>query len=405
MTESSTETATGRRHAVIGLAMLLTLALLSAVAPLAIDLYLSTFPVIMADLSTTATGVQLSLTAFLFGAGLGQLIFGPWSDRVGRLGPLLTGLVLYAGASILAVAAPSIQILVAARLLQGIGGAAGMVLARAIILDLEQGPAAARALSLMMAIGGIAPVIAPLTGSLLADTLGWRGLLTIVASLGLIALVTTLLFVRESLPRPERERLAQQRRPGSWRALISRGYLGNVTAFAFGMAIMMSYISASPFLYQDLIGLDVVSYGIAFAANAIGMVITTIISARLTPRVSVRTLARTGLLISLAAVLAILVISISAAPPSWLILPLFLAIAPLGLVFGNTTALALEAVPHFSTGTASAFLGLLQYLLSGIVAALVGIGGEGTTLPLALTMLGAAVISLIGLASAGRKTE
>lgn len=405
MTESSTETATGRRHAVIGLAMLLTLALLSAVAPLAIDLYLSTFPVIMADLSTTATGVQLSLTAFLFGAGLGQLIFGPWSDRVGRRGPLLTGLVLYAGASILAVAAPSIQILVAARLLQGIGGAAGMVLARAIILDLEQGPAAARALSLMMAIGGIAPVIAPLTGSLLADTLGWRGLLTIVASLGLIALVTTLLFVRESLPRPERERLAQQRRPGSWRALISRGYLGNVTAFAFGMAIMMSYISASPFLYQDLIGLDVVSYGIAFAANAIGMVITTIISARLTPRVSVRTLARTGLLISLAAVLAILVISISAAPPSWLILPLFLAIAPLGLVFGNTTALALEAVPHFSTGTASAFLGLLQYLLSGIVAALVGIGGEGTTLPLALTMLGAAVISLIGLASAGRKTE
>lgn len=405
MTESSTETATGRRHAVIGLAMLLTLALLSAVAPLAIDLYLSTFPVIMADLSTTATGVQLSLTAFLFGAGLGQLIFGPWSDRVGRRGPLLTGLVLYAGASILAVAAPSIQILVAARLLQGIGGAAGMVLARAIILDLEQGPAAARALSLMMAIGGIAPVIAPLTGSLLADTLGWRGLLTIVASLGLIALVTTLLFVRESLPRPERERLAQQRRPGSWRALISRGYLGNVTAFAFGMAIMMSYISASPFLYQDLIGLDVVSYGIAFAANATGMVITTIISARLTPRVSVRTLARTGLLISLAAVLAILVISISAAPPSWLILPLFLAIAPLGLVFGNTTALALEAVPHFSTGTASAFLGLLQYLLSGIVAALVGIGGEGTTLPLALTMLGAAVISLIGLASAGRKTE
>ena len=387
----------------IGAATLFALALLAAVAPFGIDLYLSAFPAMTSELSTSATGVQLSLTAFLLGAGVGQVLFGPWSDRAGRMIPLLTGLALFIAASAVAVTAGSIELLVVARLAQGLGGAAGMVIGRAMILDRESGPAAARALNLMMMIGGVAPVVAPLTGSLLADTIGWRGLLSIVGALGLVALAATVLFVRESRPKAVRA-AARTGARGSWSGLLRRGYVGHVLTFGFGMAIMMAYISASPFVYQDMIGLSAPQYGLAFAVNAIGLVGATAISSRLTKRYSIRTLTAAGLMISLLAVLAILVLTLAGASAVWLMVPLFLAIAPLGLVFGNATALALSAVPPAATGAASAFLGLLQFVLAGVVAALVGVGGEGTTLPLALTMLGAAVVALVGLAL-GRSRE
>jgi DHA1 family bicyclomycin/chloramphenicol resistance-like MFS transporter len=384
------------RNGGIGTATLVALAMLAAVAPFGIDLYLSAFPAMTSDLSTSATGVQLSLTAFLVGAGVGQVVFGPWSDRAGRMVPLLTGLGVFIAASAVAVAAGSIEVLVLARLAQGLGGAAGMVIGRAMILDRESGPAAARALNLMMMIGGVAPVVAPLAGSLLADSIGWRGLLSIVGALGVASLVATLAFVRESRPKAVRDAARTDAR-GSWSGLLRRGYVGHVIAFGFGMAIMMAYISASPFVYQDLIGLGTEQYGFAFAVNAIGIVAATAVSARLTKRYSIRTLTAAGLTISLAAVLVILVLTLTGVAAVWLMAPLFFAIAPLGLVFGNATALALSAVPPAATGAASAFLGLLQFVLAGVVAALVGLGGEGTTLPLALTMLGAAVVALLGL--------
>ncbi|GGF48691.1 Bcr/CflA family drug resistance efflux transporter [Microbacterium sorbitolivorans] len=394
-TEPVRTTTTPSQGGGIGTATLIALALLAAVAPFGTDLYLSAFPAMTSDLATSATGVQLSLTAFLVGAGVGQVLFGPWSDRIGRMTPLLTGLVVFIAASVVAVAAGSIEVLVIARLAQGLGGAAGMVIGRAMILDRESGPAAARALNLMMMIGGVAPVIAPLTGSLLADAIGWRGLLAIVGALGVLSLAATLAFVRES--RPKAVRVAGT--GGSWSGLLSRGYVGPVVAFGFSMAVMMAYISASPFVYQDMIGLSTPMYGLAFAVNAIGLIVATAISSRLTRRFSIRALTAAGLVISLAAVVVILVLTLTGAPAAWLMLPLFLAIAPLGLVFGNATALALSAVPPAATGAASAFLGLLQFVLAGIVAALVG---DGSTLPLALTMLASAIIALLGLAL-GRK--
>lgn len=389
----------------IGGPFLITLALLAAVAPFGTDLYLSAFPQMTVDLSTTATGVQLSLTAFLVGAGLGQVIFGPWSDRAGRMLPLLVGLGVFLAASIVAMFAGSIELLVVSRLAQGLGGAAGMVVGRAMILDRERGAAAARALNVMMLIGGVAPVVAPLAGSLLAESIGWRGLLGIIAGLGLLSLAATLLFVRETLPRREREKLATTGSGAAWKALGTPAYVGNVVAFAFAMAVMMAYISASPFVYQSMIGFGAVEYGIAFAINAVGIVLVTGLSARLAGRVPTRTLTLIGLLVSLGATAVILGFTVFAAPASWLVVPMFFAIAPLGLVFGNATALALSAVPHEATGTASALLGLLQFVLAGVVAGVVGIAGEDTTFPLAVTMLGAAIIAITGLLIGGRKAD
>lgn len=401
-----TDTGTGRQAAgtpvqaagkAIGAGLLSTLALLMGLASFGIDLYLPAFPVMTTELSTTATGVQLSLTAFLIGAGAGQLVFGPWSDRAGRVVPLVFGAVLFVAASVTATLAGSIELLVAARLVQGLGGAAGMVIGRAIILDRARGTEAARALSIMMLIGGIAPIVAPVAGGALVGPVGWRGLLGIVTGLGVIALACVLVFVRESLPREIRRARAGTARRGGWRGLISRAYLGNTAAYAFGMAIMMAYISASPFVYQDMIGLSAAAYGIAFAINAVGLMIATTVAARLAGPVSLRGLTLTGLTISLAAVVAIVILTLTDAPAGWLMVPLFVAIAPLGLVFGNATALAMSAVPPAATGAGSALLGAVQFALAGLVAALVGIAGEHTAIPLGVTMLAAAIIALLGL--------
>ena len=179
-------------------ALLVTLALLSAVAPFATDLYLAAFPTMVSDLHTTATAVQLTLTAFLLGLALGQLIFGPLSDRYGRVRPLVVGAGVCVAASAATVFAPSIDVLIGARLFQGIAGAAGMVIGRAIIADLASGKAAARAFSLMMIVGGVAPVVAPLAGGFLVAPIGWRGALAVILALSTLMLLAVLLVVRET---------------------------------------------------------------------------------------------------------------------------------------------------------------------------------------------------------------
>ena len=159
----------------IPLGLLATLALLSAVAPFSTDLYLPGFPQMVADLRTSPTNVQLTLTACLLGLAIGPLVFGPLSDRIGRVRPLLAGAAICVLASLAAALAPTIEVLIAARFVQGFTGAAGMVIGRAIVSDLATGRAAARAFSLLMLVGGLAPVAAPLAGGFIVGPLGWRG--------------------------------------------------------------------------------------------------------------------------------------------------------------------------------------------------------------------------------------
>lgn len=378
-------------------AALVTLGLLAAVAPFATDLYLPAFPTMTHELHTSTTGVQFSLTAFLVGAGLGQLVFGPWSDRAGRYRPLLVGLGVYLVASVVAALAPTIGVLVVARLAQGMAGAAGMVIGRAMVLDRATGTAAAKAMNLMMLIGGVAPVVAPLAGSLLSDVIGWRGLLAIVAALGAISLAATLAFLRESLPRERRDAMRAAATGGGLRGILQRRYIGFTVAFTFGMAIMMAYISASPFVYQQMIGLTTIEYGIAFAVNALGLAVFSAASSRLGQRFELRNLTLIGLIVSALASATVLGLSLADVAPVALMVPMFLAVASLGLVFGNATVLALAEVPRHSVGSASAVLGAVQFALAGIVAAIVGLGGEETSVPLGVTMVVVAVIAILGL--------
>ncbi|CAN5622223.1 multidrug effflux MFS transporter [soil metagenome] len=379
----------------IGAGLLLVLALLSAVAPFATDLYLPAFPRMTNDLHSTATAVQLTLTAFLTGIMFGQLAFGTLSDRFGRLRPLVTGAALCVAASAVAATAPSIEILTAARFAQGFTGAAGMVIGRAIISDLASGKAAARAFSLMMIVGGIAPVVAPFAGSLLVDPIGWRGILWAVFGLVLTMLVATVLVIRESHT-TERRAEAKREQDGAatgFRALRSRVFIGNACTFAFGFAVMMAYISASPFVYQVMIGLNPVEYGIAFGINALGLAAVSALSAKLTGSVPVARLLGIGITLVFSATVILLILVLIGAPAWTLPIPIFVAVASLGLVLGNATALTLGAVPQ-SAGTGSAALGAMQFGLAALVSPLVSLGGETTALPLAIVMVVVAAIAL-----------
>jgi DHA1 family bicyclomycin/chloramphenicol resistance-like MFS transporter len=379
----------------IGAGLLLVLALLSAVAPFATDLYLPAFPRMTAELGATATAVQLTLTAFLTGIMFGQLAFGTLSDRFGRLRPLVVGAVLCVAASALAATAPTIEILTAARFAQGFTGAAGLVIGRAIISDLASGKAAARAFSLMMIVGGIAPVVAPFAGSLLVDPIGWRGILWAVFGLVLTMLVATVLVIRESHT-SERRAVARNETSGAatgFRSLRSWVFIGNAGTFAFGFAVMMAYISASPFVYQVMIGLSPLQYGIAFGVNALGLAAVSALSAKLAGTTPVRTLLGIGISVVFAATVVLLCLVLLGAPVWSLPIPIFVAVASLGLVLGNATALTLGAVPQ-AAGTGSAVLGAMQFGLAALVSPLVSLGGETTALPLAIVMVTVAAIAL-----------
>jgi DHA1 family bicyclomycin/chloramphenicol resistance-like MFS transporter len=390
------------RPAITG-ALLLVLALLSAVAPFATDLYLSAFPLMTTDLGTSATAVQLTLTAFLVGIALGQLVFGPLSDRFGRMAPLVVGSVLCLAASAATALAPTVEILVGARFAQGITGAAGMVIGRAIISDLAVGAAAARAFSLMMLVGGVAPVVAPVLGSVLVGPLGWRGVLWVVFGIVAVMVVGVIAVVRETHTAERRASARTERAsspstsPSTLRSLASRGYLGNTLAFAFAFATMMAYISASPFVYQVMMGFSQVHYGIAFGANALGLAAMSAVSARLAASRSIRGLAATGLALCAAATVAIGVIALIGAPSWAMAVPLWVAVSSLGLVFGNATALALGSVTR-AAGSASAVLGALQFGLGALVSPLVGLGGEHTAVPLATVMMASIAVACLAFA-------
>ncbi|WP_082305327.1 multidrug effflux MFS transporter [Leucobacter japonicus] len=376
--------------------LLLILALLSAVAPFATDLYLPSFLAIGHEFEATPTGVQLTLTAFLLGIAAGQLVFGPLSDRFGRRPLLLIGAAVLVASSLGAVYAPSLGMLIGARLLQGMSGAAGMVLSRAIISDLARGAAVARAMSLMMIVTGVAPVIAPLVGGLFADALGWRGVLAIVLGIAAIMLVAAIFGVRESLTPARRAELAQAKLAlGSpLRDLLSRQYLGYTVAFASAFTAMMAYISASPFLYQSLIGVSELQYGLLFGLNALGLMGASAISARWVGRIPPRRLISFGLSGVVVGSVAVVCCAIAPITPWSIAAAVFVVVASLGFVLGNSTALALGAVPR-AAGSASALLGALQFGLAALASPLVSIAGERTAVPLGIVMTCAAAIAVI----------
>ncbi|MCO5969876.1 multidrug effflux MFS transporter [Actinoallomurus soli] len=369
------------------LRLALILGALSAIGPLSIDMYLPALPKLTHDLSAGASLVQLTLTACLVGLAVGQVVAGPLSDTWGRRRPLLAGVTLYALASLLCAVAPNVPTLIALRLVQGAAGAAAIVIARAVVRDLYDGPEAARFFSLLMLVNGVAPVAAPVVGGQLLRATSWRGVFVLITVIGALMVAATWAGLRETLPPGARHTGGPGSTLRTFAGLFAdRVFVGYALSGGLAFAAMFAYISGSPFVVQDIYGLSPQDFSLIFAVNALGIVAAGQVSGRLAGRVPLRTLLAAGLCMSLAGGVALAVaIGTGLGLPG--VLPaLFLVVAAVGLIMPSSTALALTGRPPAVAGSASALLGLGQFVIGGAAAPLVGVAGSHTAVPMGVVI-------------------
>ncbi|TCC06025.1 multidrug effflux MFS transporter [Kribbella soli] len=379
------------RDASLTATVLATVVLITAIAPLATDMYVPAFPLVARDLGTGATEVQLTLTTFFVGMALGQLLGGPFSDRVGRRRPLLISLVVLTAASVLCAFSPTIGVLMVARLLQGFSGGWAMVIARSIVVDLTSGARLVRAMNMVAGVAGIAPIVGPLLGAAVLHFTHWRVSFWVVATLAALMVAAVAFGVPETLRRGNHPvRLAG-------RVLRHRGFLGYLLVFAFSMGTIFAYVATSAFALQSMNGLSPVAYSVDFAFNAVGLTIATLLAARLADRVPTRKIVLLGLVVTGLAGALLLVGAL------WFGMPLvvalvgfFVLMSAQGFVGPNAGALASAQIPEHP-GTGSALLGFLQWCTAGVVAPLAGLGGASTAVPMAAIVVALTLASLIAL--------
>jgi DHA1 family bicyclomycin/chloramphenicol resistance-like MFS transporter len=381
--------------------LVLVLGALSAIGPLTIDTYLPALPELSRQLGATDAQAQATITGLLIGLGLGQLIIGPLSDSIGRRKPLLAGLVLHAGMSVLCALAPSIGLLTVTRTLQGLAGAAVAVVAMAVVRDLFSGIRAAQLLSRLVLVLGVAPILAPSLGSALLSLTSWRGIFVVLAAIALGLLALAFVALPETLP-------VERRRPvsitGSLRAYgtLFRDRLFVVMVLVAGLmfATLFAYISGAPFVLQDLYGMTPQQFGLAFSANAVGMIAMTQINPWLVKRYSPVSVLSFGVLLAFAGAVTLLVLMVLGVG-GWFafMAPLFFVISAAGLSFPNAPAIALNRHGE-SAGTAAALLGASQFMIGGMVAPLVGVFANGTPVPMAVIMVGTTGLAAVLLLTA-----
>nr|WP_269728748.1 multidrug effflux MFS transporter [Saccharomonospora glauca] len=366
---------------------------LTAFGPLSIDMYLPALPVMARELHSTDTQLQLTLAVFLVGLGVGQLVAGPLSDAFGRRKPMLAGVVVFAVASAVAALSPSVPALIAARAVQALGAATGMVIARAAVRDLYSGVAMARFFSTLMLVTGVAPVLAPLIGGQLLRWTSWRGIFVSLTVFGVVLLVVAALALPETLPRHNRRSAHPGRIARTYAALLrDRVFTGYALTVGLAFSAMFAYISGSSFVLQHTYGLSPPEYGLVFAVNGVGLVLVGQVNGRLVGRFTPRTLLWTGLTSALTGGLGVVVAAVEA-PLPLLLTPLFVTVSSVGMVGPNATTLALADHPH-TAGSASALLGLVQFLVGGGTSPVVGLFG-GSALAMATVMATAAAAALL----------
>ena len=367
---------------------------LTAMGPLAIDMYLPALPTIARELQTQYSSVQVSLAVYFVGIACGQAFYGPLSDRWGRKPALYFGLVLFSASSIGCALARDVSALIALRFLQALGGCAPLVVPRAVVRDYFNQRESVRMLSMLMLVMGLAPILAPLIGGQLLVNFGWRSVFWVLAAYGVFWLAIVTLFLPESIPAARRRRQRAADVVATYAALLrDRGYIAYVVTGGLIFAGLLAYISGSPFVFIELFEVPPEKYGLFFGTNAIGIIAASQLNRWLAGRFDPRDIVRAVLPVSVAAGLVLLFDAATGFGGfPGILLPLFVYIASHGFVMPNTTALAMA--PHGSVaGSASALLGTLQFVLGASAGALVGALGNGTAVPLAAVIAGCALLA------------
>ena len=375
---------------------------LSAFAPLSIDMYLPALPRMAEDLHSPAPTLQLTLTAFIIGMALGQLVAGPLSDSLGRRRPLMAGLAVYIVASILCAVSPSAELLIAGRSVQALGAAAGMVIARACVRDLFSGTAMTKFFSMLMLVSGLAPILAPVVGGQVLRLTSWRGVFVVLTIFGAALLLAAALAMPETLS-PELRRPARivATLRGYAGLLRDRSFVGYALSGGLMFAGLFAYISASSFVLQDVYALSPQQFSLVFGANGMGIVLTGQVNGRIVGRFRERTLLTVGLCASAVGGTGVLIAALAGLPLPALLAPLLVMVSSIGLVMPNASSLALAEHPH-NAGSASALLGVMQFVVGGLATPLVSIGGEASAVPMGVVMAGFGIVALLVFATLTR---
>lgn len=369
--------------------LLVILGALSAIGPLSIDMYLPALPSITSEMLSAPAQVQLTLTACLIGVSVGQVIAGPVSDVRGRRVPLMVGVAGFMVASLLCAFAPSVPMLIAFRLLQGMLGGAALVIVRAVVRDLYDGAAIARIFATLMLVSGLAPILAPIAGAQLLAFTSWRGVFVALSVAGLVLLLAMLAGVRETLPPSEREGGGLKHTVSTfWQLLRNRRFMGYALTGGLAFAAMFGYISGSPFVLQGVYGATPQQYSLIFGLNALALTATAQLGGRLSGRVPPVLLVRIGLATGLVGAVLLLTAALAGLGLWGIVSGLFVIMLGQGLTLPGTGALALGSQPAQVAGSASALTGVMQFALGAAAAPLVGLAGSGTAVPMACVMLG-----------------
>ncbi|WP_442602845.1 multidrug effflux MFS transporter [Paenibacillus sp. KN14-4R] len=373
----------------------LVLGALSAFAPLSIDMYLPSLPTLSSDLHTTTSLAQLSLTACLLGLALGQLVVGPLSDKFGRRKPLLISLTIYAISSLLCAFGSSIYLLIGLRFVEGATGAAGIVISRAMVRDMYEGPEMTKFFSLLMLVNGLAPILAPVTGGVLLKYVSWHGVFIVLALIGVIMFLAVLFGLPESLPQSKRSSGGLTGTLHTFgRLLKDRNFMGYALTQGLISAAMFGYISGSPFVLQDIFGVSPQMFSVIFATNGIGIIIASQVAGRLAGKVSETKLLVAGLLIAAVGGVSLFITLLADAGLIAVLIPLFMIVSSVGIVGTASFALAMQSQGG-SAGSASALLGLFPYIFGATAAPLVGLGGNLASLPMGIVIAACEVGALL----------
>lgn len=383
----------------------LLLGSLGLLGPFTIDTYLPSFPTIVKDYHTTASLVQISLTSCLLGLGLGQLIIGPLSDVKGRRKPLIFFIILYLLASLTCAIAPNIYFLIGFRLVQGFAAAGGLVISRAIVRDLFSGRELTKFFTMMVLVGNLGPIVAPIAGGGILAFTNWHGVFVALACLGAVLLCIVLLKLEETLP-------VENRVPSNLSQILKnfgslfkdRTFLGYALSQGFTVAGIFAYVSGIPFVYQNIYGVTPQQFSFLFGVNGIALIIGSQMVGRLADFVQEKTFLKIGLVISNVAGAWLLIALLLKAPLFAVAIPIFFFVSSISIIGTTSFALAIESQGHIA-GSASALLGVLPFVLGSITAPLVGIAGANTGVPMGAIMFCASFLAFLSYFSLVRKAS
>ena len=367
---------------------------LTAIGPISTDIYLPSFPTLAAEFAASPAAVQRTLAASFIGMALGQAVYGPVSDRFGRRLPLAVGMAIFTLASVGCALAPGILSLTGLRLVQALGGCAGVVVARAMVRDLAEGAAMVRLMARLMLVFALAPILGPSIGGWLLSAMGWRAVFWLLAIYG-VAMVLAVWLLPESLPPDRRQRggaASVLRTYG--RLLRDRRFMAYALGGTLAMGGMFAYIAGSPFVFMHLHGVSPQGYGLYFGANALGIMAVSQLVGQLAARVPPLRILAWGQGASVLAALALVLVAATGWGGFWaMVATLWCYIASLGGIMPVSTAMAMGAQGKVA-GSASAVIGVLQFAIGAAAGMLVSLLGDGSALPMALAM---AVCGVAGL--------